>query len=112
LPVQIAFIAPGLALLVLGATWLVDGAVVMIAVALALACLPTFASGHRIARREGALFPGYYAVHASCLTLATTQHTALPANSATMAGFVLPLTVVTLAVLLARHRTLPTTALP
>ena len=32
-------------------------------IAVALACLPIFATGHRIARWEGALFLGYYAVY-------------------------------------------------
>lgn len=81
-------------------------------IAVALACLPIFATGHRIARWEGALFLGYYAVYVSYLILAATQHMALPAYSATMLGFVLPLTVITLIVLLARHRTLPTAAAP
>ena len=165
LPVQIVFIAAGLVLLVLGATWLVDSAVAIahalgvseivigltivavgtslpelatslvaalrgerdiavgnvigsslfnlpVMIAVALACLPIFATGHRIARWEGALFLGYYAVYVSYLILAATQHMALPAYSATMLGFVLPLTVVTLIVLLARHRTLPTAAAP
>ena len=183
LPVQIAFIAAGLALLVLGAHWLVGGAVVIarlfgvselvigltivaagtslpelatsvvaalrgerdiavgnivgsnifnilaiagiaavvapgglevapallrfdipVMIAVALACLPIFASGHLIARWEGALFLGYYAAYVLYLILAATQHDALPAFSAAMFGFVMPLTVVTLIVLLLRHR--------
>lgn len=74
--------------------------------AVALACLPIFASGHRIARWEGALFLGYYAAYVLYLVLAATQHAALPAFSAAMLGFVLPLTAVTLIVLLVRYRTL------
>lgn len=73
-------------------------------VAVALACLPIFAAGHRIARREGALFLGYYAAYVLYLILAATQHAALPAFSAAMLGFVLPLTAVMLIVLLVRHR--------
>ena len=38
------------------------------------------------------------------LILAAAQHDALPVFSAAMFGFVLPLTVVTLIVLLVRHR--------
>ena len=184
LPVQIAFIVAGLALLVLGAHWLVGGAVVIarlfdvselvigltivaagtslpelatsvvaalrgerdiavgnivgsnifnilaiagvaavvapgglevapallrfdipVMIAVALACLPIFASGHLIARWEGALFLGYYAAYVLYLILAATQHDALQAFSTAMLGFVLPLTAVTLIVLLARHRT-------
>lgn len=73
-------------------------------VAVALACLPIFATGHHIARWEGALFLGYYLAYVSYLVLAATQHVALPAYSAAMLGFVLPLTAVTLVVLLVRLR--------
>ena len=51
------------------------------------------------------LFLGYYAAYVLYLILAATHHDALPAFSATMLGFMLPLTAVTLIVLLARHRT-------
>ena len=184
LPVQIALIIGGLALLVLGAHWLVDSAVVIaralgvseviigltivaagtslpelatsvvaairgerdiavgnvigsclfnllsiagiaalvtpgglevaasllrfdipVMVAVALACLPIFAAGHLVARWEGALFLGYYLAYVLYLILALSQHATLPAYSAAMLGFVLPLTVVTLIVLLLRHRT-------
>lgn len=183
LPVQIAYIAAGLALLVLGAHWLVAGAVeiarmlgvseviigltivaagtslpelatsavaalrgerdiavgnvigsclfnllavagiaslvmpggfnvapallrfdIPVMIAAALACLPIFATGHLIARWQGALFLGYYAAYVSYLILRATQHAALPAYSAAMLEFVLPLTAVTLIVLLIRHR--------
>ncbi|MFG9450959.1 calcium/sodium antiporter [Pseudomonas aeruginosa] len=183
LPVQLALIAAGLALLVLGATWLVDSAVAIarvlgvsevvigltiiaagtslpevatsivaalrgerdiavgnvvgsnlfnllsigglaalvtpgglevaaslvrfdlpVMVAVAFACLPIFATGHRIARWEGALFVAYYAAYTTFLILAATRHAALPQFSAAMLGFVLPITVVTLAVLWMRQR--------
>ncbi|MHB1313429.1 MAG: calcium/sodium antiporter [Gemmatimonadaceae bacterium] len=73
-------------------------------IAVAFACLPIFATGHRIARWEGAVFLGYYALYAAYLVLAATRHDALPRFSAAMLGFVLPLTGVTLLVLWARHR--------
>ncbi len=76
-------------------------------IAVALACLPIFASGHLIARWEGALFLGYYAAYVLYLILAATQHAALPSFSVAMLGFVLPLTAVTLIVLLARARRSP-----
>ncbi len=72
-------------------------------VAVALACLPIFATGHLIARWEGALFVGYYLAYVLYLVLAATRHEALPAFSQAMLAFVLPLTVVTLTVLLIRH---------
>ena len=77
---------------------------ILVMIAVALACLPIFATG-LIARWQGALFLGYYAAYVLYLILAATQHDALPAFSAAMFGFVLPLTAVTLIVLLARHRT-------
>jgi len=73
-------------------------------VAVAFACLPIFATGHRIARWEGALFVAYYAAYTTFLILAATRHAALPQFSAAMLGFVLPITVVTLAVLWMRQR--------
>jgi cation:H+ antiporter len=183
LPVQLALIASGLALLVLGASWLVDSAVAIARVlgvselvigltivaagtslpevatsivaalrgerdiavgnvvgsnifnllgiggiaalvtpgglevapallrldlpvmaAVAFACLPIFATGHLIARWEGGLFVAYYAAYVAYLILASTQHAALPPFSGVMLGFVLPITVVTLAVLWTRQR--------
>jgi cation:H+ antiporter len=67
-------------------------------IAVAIACLPVFASGAVIARWEGALFLFYYAAYTAYLVLAAQQHDALPAFSAVMQLFVLPLTAVTLAV--------------
>ena len=68
-------------------------------VAVAVACLPIFASGALIARWEGALFLAYYIAYTGYLVLDAQQHDALPAFSAAMTTFVLPLTVVTLAVM-------------
>ena len=44
------------------------------------------------------MFLGYYVAYAAYLVLAAQQHDALPAFSAVMEWFVLPLTVVTLGV--------------
>jgi len=183
LPVQIAFVSGGLGLLVLGATWLVQGAVsiaraleiseavigltivafgtsfpelatsvvaamrgerdiavgnvigssvfnllgimgvaalvtpggvpvsptlvsfdIPVMIAVAFACLPIFATGHRIARWEGALFLAYYAAYSGYLILGATRHDALHGLSNTMLGFVLPLTAATLLVLWAGQR--------
>jgi len=72
--------------------------------AVAFACLPVFASGFTVARWEGALFLGYYVAYVGYLVLAATEHDALPRYSAVMLGFVVPLTVVTLAVVVWRGR--------
>jgi len=68
--------------------------------ATALACLPVFISGREIARWEGGLFVAYYVAYVAYLILAAQQHDALPWFSGAMLGFVLPLTVVTLVVVL------------
>jgi cation:H+ antiporter len=73
-------------------------------VATACACLPLFASGHRIARWEGALFFFYYVAYTGYLVLAAKRHDALTAASAVMLEFVVPLTVVTLVVVGVRAR--------
>jgi cation:H+ antiporter len=68
-------------------------------IAVAVACLPIFFTGHRIARGEGWLFLGYYAAYTGYLVLASAEHDALPAFSAALLWFALPLTAVTLGVL-------------
>jgi len=75
--------------------------------ATAVACLPIFFTGHRIARWEGALFLAYYMAYSAYLVLAATQHDALPAFSGVMWLFCLPLTFLTLAVLAFRARHQP-----
>ncbi len=71
-------------------------------VAVAVACLPIFFTGHLIARWEGALFLGYYIAYTLYLVLGVLQNGYLPVFRDAMAGFVLPLTAVTLAVMVAR----------
>lgn len=73
-------------------------------IAVAIACLPIFGSGHRIERWEGAVFLVYYVIYITYLVLDTTQHDALRGFGSTMLGFVLPLTGVTLLVLWAQQR--------
>lgn len=72
-------------------------------VAVALACLPIFLTGREIARWEGGVFLGYYVAYVSYLILAAQSHAALPAFSSVMMGFVVPLTVITLVVVLIRR---------
>ena len=64
--------------------------------ATALACLPVFISGGRIARWEGAIFLAYYAAYVTYLLLQAAHHDALPAFSLAMMFFAIPLTVVTM----------------
>lgn len=98
----------GLAGLLAGDTGLLVPAAVQhfdiwVMLAVALACLPVFMTGREIARWEGALFLLYYAAYVAYLILAAQKHDALDAFSAAMLGFVLPLTLVTLVVLLIRR---------
>lgn len=67
-------------------------------VAVAMACLPIFVSGHRIDRWEGALFLAYYAAYTAYLVMESQHHSGLPAFSEVMQAFVIPLTGITLIV--------------
>lgn len=71
-------------------------------IAVAVACLPIFFTGHLIARWEGALFLSYYIAYVLYLALNAAQHDALPEFSAIMATFVIPLTAITLAIAVVR----------
>ena len=66
-------------------------------VAVAVACLPVFFTGHLIARWEGMLFLGLYVAYTVYLLLAAQDHDALEPFSATMLYSVLPLVAMTLA---------------
>jgi len=61
--------------------------------AVAVACLPIFLTGYSIGRLEAIVFIGYYAAYAGYLVLAAQQHDALPAYSAVVMEFAVPLTV-------------------
>lgn len=71
-------------------------------IAVAVACLPIFITGYRIDRWEGGLFIGYYAAYLAYLVLDATGHDALDTYSSVMLLFVIPLTVLTLLILLWR----------
>jgi len=93
-----AIIAPG-GITVAPAAWAFD---IPVMIAVALACLPIFVTGHLIARWEGLLFVGYFVAYVLYLILASLEHDALPLFSVTMMAYVLPLTAVTLLVLYVR----------
>jgi len=67
-------------------------------VAVAFACLPIFFCGNRIARWEGVMFLAYYAAYTSYLVLAATGSVHARTLGMVMLWYVIPLTVVTLAV--------------
>ena len=72
--------------------------------AVAVACLPIFFTGGEISRREGAVLLAYYVAYTTYLILAATQHSAVPTIGSAMLYFVLPLTFLTLLVLLLQER--------
>ena len=67
-------------------------------IAVAIACLPIFFTGHLIARWEGGMFFGYYCAYTMFLILAATSSDITRTFGAVMLGFVVPLTVITLAI--------------
>ncbi|MGI9658354.1 MAG: calcium/sodium antiporter [Gaiellaceae bacterium] len=73
-----------------------------IMLAASVACLPIFFTGWAIARWEAALFVGYYCAYLLFLTLDAASHDAAPAFNAAMLAFVIPVTVLTLAILSTR----------
>jgi cation:H+ antiporter len=73
--------------------------------AVAVACLPVFFTGRTIARWEGVVFLGYYLAYTAYLILATQRHEATEAFADAMLWFVMPITLMTLAVSLAAELT-------
>jgi cation:H+ antiporter len=69
--------------------------------AVAVACLPIFFTGWRIQRWEGALFLVYAAAYTAYLVLDAAQHELQDELAQAMLLFVLPLTILTLLVVLA-----------
>jgi cation:H+ antiporter len=65
-------------------------------IAVAVACLPVFFTGHLIARWEGGLFLGYYLAYVAYLILAAMNARIMHTFGTVMLFFVLPLTVITL----------------
>jgi cation:H+ antiporter len=72
-------------------------------VAVAVACLPIFFSGHVINRWEGGLFLAYYIAYVVHIVMTALEHHSLPTYSQAMGWYVLPLTAVTLLVVAYRQ---------
>ncbi len=75
---------------------------IWVMLAVALACLPVLITGREIARWEGGVFLLYYFLYVAYLILAAQRHAALEPFSAVMMSFVIPITVITLIVVLVR----------
>ena len=71
-------------------------------IAVAVAALPILFTGYTIARWEGLVFLGYYVAYTLYLVLQSAEHHLLGEFGAAMTWFVLPLTMLTLAVGLVR----------
>jgi cation:H+ antiporter len=72
-------------------------------IAAAIACLPLFATGYVLERWEGAVFFGFYAAYVSWLILDATDHGLRDSYRSAMLLFVMPLVVLTIAVILGRE---------
>lgn len=72
-------------------------------VAVAVACLPIFFTGHLIMRWEGALLLAYAVGYTAYLLLDATQHPTADGFGAAMAGVVIPLTVLTFVIVTVRE---------
>lgn len=73
-------------------------------IAVAVACLPIFFTGHQLDRWEGFIFFGYYVAYTAFLILSNQNSAYLSDFTAAMTWFVFPLTVLTLVVLFLRER--------
>ncbi len=71
--------------------------------AVAVACLPMFFTGKRIDRWEGAVFLVYYLAYTTYIVLASLKSQSLEAFSNAMVWFVIPLTLLTLGVVVIRE---------
>jgi cation:H+ antiporter len=94
-----AVVAPG-GLAVAPALLAFDIEVMVVA---SIACLPIVFTRHLIARWEGALFLAYYLAYTAYLILFAQDHDALDEYTFVMTTVVLPLTAVTLAVVIGRE---------
>jgi cation:H+ antiporter len=79
-------------------------------VAVAIAALPIFFTGYRIVRWEAAVFLGYYIAYTGYLLLAAADHDLTSQLGVAMIWFVVPLTVLTIALSIIRQRRASVTA--
>lgn len=73
-----------------------------IMIAIAIACLPIFYTGNLVSRWEGFLFLGYYIAYVVYIVIDSASHDMLPLYSTTMMLFVVPITMIGLAISLWR----------
>lgn len=73
-----------------------------VAIGVAVACMPVFFTGRKIARWEGALFLFYYVMYTVYIFLESTHHQGFETFRFAILAFVLPLTVLTLLTVVVR----------
>jgi cation:H+ antiporter len=73
-----------------------------------VACLPIFFTGHRIKRWEGAVFLAYYVAYTMALVLLAKDSPWVTSYRFAMLGFVLPLTAITVVIAAVRYWRLET----
>lgn len=71
--------------------------------AVSVACFPIFFTGHAVHRWQGAMFLTYWVAYTTYVVLAAAHHDAVGQFGAVMSAFVIPLTVVVLAVVTFRE---------
>ena len=76
---------------------------IWVMLAAALACVPVFLTGREIARWEGGVFIAYYVAYVAYLVLVAQKHAALGTYTEAMTSFAVPLTVITLVVVMIRN---------
>lgn len=72
-------------------------------IAVAIACLPIFFTGHLISRWEGGLFLAYYCAYTASIVIAATIPSWSRTFAAVMLGVIFPLTTITLVTSVVRH---------
>ncbi|MFV0306635.1 MAG: calcium/sodium antiporter [Desertimonas sp.] len=84
-----------------------DGALTLdlpVMIAVAIACLPIFANGFSLERWEGLFFLAYYGAYITWLVLDSSDHQFSNQYAVALLGFVLPISMVTFAVIAVRQR--------
>lgn len=71
-------------------------------IVVAIACLPIFFTDYRVARWEGLIFLTYYILYTIYLYLSATGSMALATFTTLLIGFIIPLTVITIATIYIR----------
>ncbi len=81
-------------------------------IAVAIACLPIFFTGNQINRWEGGLFVAYYVVYTTYLILDASGNVLAKSLAGVMAWFVIPLTILTIGIVLFRQLGISRKSLP